>query len=60
MINHDNLGFDAIRTAKFKKKKNSEPFQVYYQGYDSNWGEYLWADGEGTVYAEDSEIVIID
>lgn len=59
LINHENVAFDALRMAKFSKKKKGT-FPVYYQGYDKNWDEYLWADGEGNVYAEGTEIVIVD
>lgn len=60
LINHENVTFDTVRTAKFVNKKKSEKFHVYYQGYDKNWDEYLWADGEGNIYAEGTEIIIVD
>lgn len=43
----------------YVKKKPNEVFPAYYQGYDKNWEEHFWSNGEGTVFS-DKELVFVD
>ncbi len=43
---------DDILFAYVKKRKPRDIFPAYYQGYDKNWDEYQWADGEGTMFSD--------
>lgn len=43
----------------YRKYHPKDVFPVYYQGYDLNWDEHQWSDGEGTIYG-DQELVFVE
>ena len=42
-----------------KKGKPNDVFPVYYLGYDPNWDEQQWTDGEGETFG-DQELIFVD
>lgn len=56
--NYAKLVEESIMFA-YLKGKPKEIFPVYYQGYDNNWDEQQWADGEGETYS-DTQLVFVD
>ena len=55
---YDSLREDDVMYA-YRKRHPKDVFPVYYFGYDKNWDEQQWTDGEGTTFA-DNELVFID
>lgn len=43
----------------YVKRCPNDVFPAYYQGYDKNWDEYQWTDGDGSLFS-DKELVFVD
>ena len=55
---YDNLRESDVMFA-YRKRHPDDVFPVYYQGYDPNWSEHQWSDGEGETFG-DQELVFVE
>ncbi len=51
------LEVDSIMFA-YRKRHPEDVFPVYYLGYDKNWDEHQWTDGEGETFG-DMELMFV-
>lgn len=55
---YTNLSIGDVMFA-YRKHHPKDVFPVYYQGYDKNWSEHQWYDGEDETFG-DQELVFVD